>query len=239
MISVCRAEQRQRERSHEGEAWLTFDDRDGVASLADRYGPLEMFREDRFAPGAARRLHQHHDVEIVTYVSDGMLAFEDSTGRSGVIHTGEFQSMTMGPGVRHSETNPSATDSAQVFEIWLRPSAAGLKRRCERKRFTTAERRGELRIIASPDARRESLRLHSDTLVYSAILNPGTHIIHAISPGRSVWLHIVGGEVTLGEVVLTTGDGAGIAAERAVSFTAREETEVLLLDLVGEQDCGP
>ena len=70
--------------------------------------------------------------------------------------------------------------------------------------------------------------------MYSAMLDPGQHVVHELSQGRSAWLHLVQGEVTLGDIVLTTGDGAGITAERAVSLTAKEETEILFFDL-GEE----
>ena len=149
-------------------------------------------------------------------------------GRSGVIQAGEFQRMTAGRGLRHSETNASRTEWAHVFQIWLRPSEAGLEPGHEQKRFSAAERRGGLCVVASPDARRGSLRIHQDALVYSAMLDPGQHVIHELSQGRSAWLHLVQGEVTLGDIVLTTGDGAGVTAEPAVSLTAREETEILL-----------
>ncbi len=67
--------------------------------------------------------------------------------------------------------------------------------------------------------------------MYSAMLDTGQHLLHELAPGRSAWLHLVEGSVMLGDVVLTTGDGVGIAAERAVSLTAREQTELLLFDL--------
>ena len=105
----------------------------------------------------------------------------------------------------------------------------------EQKRFSTAERRGALCVVASPDARRGSLRLHQDALLYSALLGPGKHVVHALPEGRSAWLHLVEGEITLGDVILFSGDGAGLTGERAVSLTAREETEILLVDLGAER----
>jgi hypothetical protein len=142
--------------------------------------------------------------------------------------------MTAGRGIRHSETNASRTDSAHVFQIWLRPSEAGLPPSHEQKRFSAAERRGVLCVVASPDGRRGSLRIHQDALMCSALLDPGQHVVHELSYGRSAWLHVVRGEVTLGDTVLAAGDGAGVSAERAVSLTAREESEILLFDL-GEE----
>ena len=81
---------------------------------------------------------------------------------------------------------------------------------------------------------RNTLRVRDDIRVYSAILEPGHHLAHALSPGRSGWLHVVQGEVSLGRLVLSTGDGVGVTAERSLSLTAIEESEVLLLDLTGD-----
>jgi redox-sensitive bicupin YhaK (pirin superfamily) len=233
MITLRRAEERHHDLSHKHEAWLTFPAQDPADPLAGGFGALEYLDEDRLPPGADVPRHPHHDAEIVTYVRECALAYADSMGRSGVIHTGEFQHRTAGRGILHRETNASRTDWAHVFQIWLRPSEAELEPCHEQKRFSVAERRGRLCIVASPDTRRGSLRIHQDALLYSALLAPGQHVVHDLSQGRSAWLHLVQGEVTLGDVVLTTGDGAGVAAERAVSLTARGETEILLLVLGG------
>jgi len=231
MTTIRRAKERHHDRRRKHEVWHTFHPEDRADAPADGFGSLESLSEDRLPPGAGVPRHPHRDAEIVTYVREGALAYEDSMGRSGVIHAGEFQRMTAGHGIRHSETNASRTESAHVFQIWLRPSEAGIESSHEQRRFSAAQRRGALCVVASPDARRGSLRIHLDALIYSAMLDPGQHVVHELSQGRSAWLHLVEGEVTLGEVVLTAGDGAGITAERAVSLTAREETEILLLDL--------
>jgi len=219
------------DRRRKRDAWLTFYPGDRGDPLADGFGTLQTLNEDRLPPGAGVPRHSRHDAEIVTYVREGALAYDDSMGRSGVIHAGEFQRMTVGRGIRHGETNASRTDWAHVFRIWLRPSQAELAPSHEEKRFSAAERRGGLCVVASSDGRRGSLRIHQDALMYSAMLDSGQHVVHELWDGRSAWLHLVHGEVTLSDIVLTTGDGVGVTAERAVSFTAREETEILLLDL--------
>jgi redox-sensitive bicupin YhaK (pirin superfamily) len=134
--------------------------------------------------------------------------------------------------------NASRTEWAQVFQIGLRPWQRGLESGYEQKRFSAAERRDGLCVVASPDGRKGSLRIHQDALVYSAMLDPGQHVVHELSPGRKAWLHVVQGEITLGDLVLTTGDGAGLTDERAVSLTAQAKTEILLLD-VGVELPGP
>jgi redox-sensitive bicupin YhaK (pirin superfamily) len=231
MISLRRTDERHHDRRHKRDLWLTFNRRDRDDSFADGFGNLEILNEDRLPPRAGVPRLPTHDAEIVTYVREGALGYEDSMGRSGVIQAGEFQRMTAGRGIRHSETNASATDWAHVFRIWLRSSETAIDPDREQKRFSAAERRGMLCVVASPDARRGSLRIHQDAVMYSAMLHPGQHVVHELSQGRSAWLHLVQGEATFADVVLSTGDGAGVTAERAVSVTAREETEILLIDL--------
>jgi redox-sensitive bicupin YhaK (pirin superfamily) len=230
MITLRRARERRHERRRKQESWLTFDPRDAPNPLNLAFRWLEILGEHRLPPGASLA-HPQHDAEIVTYVREGALAYADAMGHSGVIHTGEFQHMTARRGVRHRQTNLSRSDWAHVFQIWLRPSDADLVPGQEQKRFSAAERRGVLRVVASSDGRRASLRIHQDAVLCSAMLDPGQHVVHELVPGRSAWLHVVKGEVTLGDVIVGTGDGAGVSGERAVSFTARIETEILLVDL--------
>lgn len=155
-----------------------------------------------------------------------------------MIHTGEFQRMSTGRRIQHKETSVSRTDSVHLFRISLRSAQAGLDRGHEQKRFTEAQRRNLLCVVASPDGRKESLRIHQDALVCSAILDPGQHLVHELTPGRTAWLHAVCGEATINDLVLTQGDGVGVTNERSVSLTVRENTEILLVDL-GPADLRP
>ena len=234
MTTLRRAKDRHHERSHKQEFWLTFNSQDLADPLGAGMGTLQTFNETHLPPGAGGPRHPHNDTEIVTYTHEGALAYEDSMGCSGVIAAGEFQRMTAGHRIRHNETNASRTDSVHVFQIGIRSWQAGLDSGYEQKRFSAAQRRDGLCIVASPDSRRGSLRIHQDALIYSAILDSGQHMVHELAQGRSAWLHLVKGELALGDVILTTGDGAGFTDERAVSVTAREDTEILLLDMGAE-----
>jgi redox-sensitive bicupin YhaK (pirin superfamily) len=231
MITLRKASERRHDRSHKLETWLTFDSQDRAGVLADGLGNIETLKESRLAPGAGVPRTSGHDAEILTYVREGALAYENSLGSSGVVQAGEFQRVTAGRGLHHSQTNASRTDFAHFFQIWLRPSEVDLDPGHDQKRFTAAQRRSGLCVVASPDARKGSLCIHQDALIYSALLDPGQHVVRELSQGRSDWLHVVQGEITLGDIVLGTGDGAGITAERALSLTAREESEILLVDL--------
>lgn len=231
MITLRRAQERQHERSRKQDVWFTFRAQDSANTPADGFGRLELFSEERLPAAATVSRHANRDAEILTYVREGAVAQEDSLGHSGVLYAGEFRRTRTGRGARYSETNASRTDEAHIFRLYLRPSETGLDPSDEHKRFTTADRRYGLCLVASPDARRGSLHVHLDALLYSALLDPGQHVVHELLPGRSAWLHIVEGQATLGDLVLTTGDGVGITGERSVSFTARGVTEVLLVDL--------
>ena len=230
MITVVRAGKRHHELRGRREVWHTFHAAADGATHAEGFAALEVLDEYRVPPGTSLTSYQSHDAEVVTYVCDGALACEDSTGRSGVIQAGEFQRMTIGRGVRQRKSNASRSEWAHAFQFWMRRPEAGPEQRYEQKRFTAAVRRGRLCVVASPDARRGSL-LTRDTLVYSSLLAPGQHVAHALASGRCAWLHVVRGELTLGETVLVGGDGAGVTEERSVPITARENSEILLCDL--------
>jgi Quercetinase C-terminal cupin domain len=130
-----------------------------------------------------------------------------------------------------SETNGSKLEWAQVFQIWLHPNRVGLAPNVEREHFRRAQRRGGLRIVASQDGRDESLRVNQDARIYSGVFPPGQRVVHELAIGRTAWLHIVNGEILLGDSVFRTGDGIGLIAERAVAFTTQSAAEVLLIDL--------
>jgi redox-sensitive bicupin YhaK (pirin superfamily) len=231
MISLRRAEARHHDRRHQRDVWRTFAPRDRTNPVAGGFRALKLLDEDHLPPRSPIPQQPRGDAEIVTYVREGAVAYEDSMGCSGVIRAGEFQRRTAGHGLRHGEANASRTAWAHVFQVRLHMVEVGPEPHREQKRFSVAERRGGLRVVASPDAQCGSLRLHQDARMYSALLERGQHVVHELRPGRGAWLHLVHGQVSLSDLVLTAGDGVAITAERAVSLTAREDAEILLFDL--------
>jgi redox-sensitive bicupin YhaK (pirin superfamily) len=231
MITLRRNKERRHVKRGKHCVWLTFYPGEPPGPSSNGFGALATLDEIRIPPGGNSASHQTEEAETVTYVYRGALAQEDSSGGSGVVHAGEFQRMTTGRGIRHKETNASRTDWAHVFRISLRPSEIGLDGDHEQKRFAAAQRRNVLCVVASPDGRKGSLRISQDALVYSVVLDAGRHLIHELHPGRSAWLHLICGEATLQDIVMTQGDGGGLTTERSVSFTAQENTEILLVDL--------
>ena len=239
MISLRLAAERHHDRRLKREVWRTFDPVDRSDRLAGRFHSLEAIDESRLPPRADIPRHVGAEGEIITYVREGTVAYDDSTGHTGMIHAGEFQRMLTAHGARHGECNASRVDWAHVFQIRMPRARFELEPGREQKRFSAAQRRGGLCIVASPDAQGGSLRLGQDTWIYSALLSPGQHIVHELAPTHDAWLHIVQGEVALGDFVLVTGDGAGVVTERAVSLTARTESEILLFDLAERRARSP
>lgn len=231
MLRLVRALERHRDRGLKREVNHTFLPPDRADPLVDDFGVLYALDEVRLPPGTSIPRHPRRDAELLTYVHQGALAYEDAQGRSGVLQAGEFQRLTSGRQARHRETNASRVDWAHVFQMAVTPREADLPAGHEEQRFSVGQRRGELCVVASSDGRRGSLQLHQDTLIYSALLATGQHLVHDLGGKRAAWMHVVEGEVTLGDLILMSGDGAGIAGERAVSLTANRETELLLLDV--------
>jgi redox-sensitive bicupin YhaK (pirin superfamily) len=233
MITLRRATERRHVQRGNQDSWLTFFPGGGHDSRAVAFGVLDTFDELQLPPGGSSGFHRLADAEILTYVCTGTLALEDSGGRSGLIQAGEFQRMTTRHRTSHNETNASRTDCVRVFRIALRhsPSDLGANRVHEQRRFTAAQRRNVLCVVASRDGRKGSLRFHQDALIYSSLFDPGHHLVYELLPGRSAWLHIVYGQATLKDISLTQGDGVGITIEPSVSLTIQDNTEILLVDL--------
>ncbi|HZM00047.1 MAG TPA: pirin family protein [Planctomycetota bacterium] len=236
------------ERGHFDHGWLDTFHTFSFAEYHDEehmgFRTLRVINEDRVAPQREFGTHGHRDMEIITYMLAGELAHQDSLGNGSTIRPGEVQRMSAGTGVMHSERNPGATEPAHLLQIWILPDRRGHEPSYEQKRFSDAERRGRLRLVASPDGAEGSVSIHQDSRLYSALLAPGESVRHALGAGRGAWVQVAKGAVTLeggaaaagdgrdGKPVrLSAGDGAGIEQETGVTLTAITPAEVLLFDL--------
>jgi quercetin 2,3-dioxygenase len=230
MINLCRSQQRYEDCRAQRAIWHTFSARASDGPLSEGFGALESFDEIRLPPNGFVKLSHYHLSETITYVLMGAVAFEDTLGRAGMLQAGEVRCVTAERGVHVTETNAAHDDWTHLFQIGLR-TAEGFAPTEEQKRFTMAERRDQLCLIAAGDAHQGALRMRQDACVYSAMLQSGQHLVHDLRAQRRAWLHVVSGEVKLGDLILSAGDSAGASAERCVSFTARARSEVLLVDL--------
>ncbi len=195
------------------------------------YGPLLVINDDRVQAGRGFDTHGHRDMEIISYVLDGELAHKDSMGNGSVIRPGDVQRMSAGTGVRHSEFNHSPTQSVHFLQIWIAPSVQGIAPGYEEKHFDAASKRGQLRLIASPDGSDGSVRIHQDARIYAALLDDAEQAQHALAPGRRAYVHVARGAVSVNGVALSAGDAAKLEDEAAITLTHGDAAEVLLFDL--------
>jgi redox-sensitive bicupin YhaK (pirin superfamily) len=231
MVTVRRAPERGRSEFD----WL---DSRHTFSFADYHDPrwmgfreLRVVNEDRVRPGRGFGTHAHRDMEIVTYVIEGVLEHRDSMGNGSIIRPGDVQRMSAGTGVTHSEFNPSTTEPVHFLQIWILPERSGMVPSYEQRRFPADEKRGMLRLIASHDGRDGSVILHQDVDLFAVVLEPGEAVTHALQHGRHAWIQVVAGRVALDGTTLAPGDGAAVSEERSITTLAREPTELLVFDL--------
>jgi redox-sensitive bicupin YhaK (pirin superfamily) len=187
--------------------------------------------EDFVAPGQGFGTHPHHDMEIVTYVLEGALEHKDSMGNGEVLYPGEFQRMSAGTGITHSEFNPSSTEPVHLYQIWLFPERKGIEPSYEQKRFPEEERHNRLRLVASRDVENGSLLIHQDARIYLSSLDAGRSVEHRLQPGRHAWLQVLQGHVSLNGTALDTSDGAAVSDESMLTIQANDDAQIMLFDL--------
>lgn len=222
------------ERGHADYGWLdtsysfSFNTYHDPAHMGFR--ALRVINEDVVAPGQGFGMHGHRDMEILTYVLSGALEHRDSLGNGDVLRPGEFQRMSAGTGIRHSEFNPSAEEPVHLYQIWLFPAEPGMTPSYEQKAIR-AGTPGAFWPIATPDGREGSLRIHQDAEILLGRLEPGRPVTYRPRPGRHAWVQVIRGSVDLNGTALGTSDGAGVSEESALTFGATEPAEVMLFDL--------
>ncbi len=189
---------------------------------------LRVINDDIVQGGAGFAPHSHRDMEIMSYVKRGAIEHRDSIGNRRVLPHGEFQLMSAGAGITHSEYNPSAREPVEFLQIWIVPHELGIDPGYQQKRFDFET---GWCLIASPDGRDGSLRLHQDARVLQLRSRAPQTMRYSLDIDRVAYLHLVAGSVTLGPHILNTGDGARVSDRTALELQAAADTEALLFDL--------
>jgi quercetin 2,3-dioxygenase len=230
-IRVRRAAERGHVRHDWLDTWHTFSFDTYYDPAQMGFRSLRVINEDRVQPGKGFGMHGHRDMEIITYVLEGAVEHRDSMGTGSVLRAGEFQHMTAGSGIRHSEFNSSSTEPLHLYQIWLLPGKKGLTPSYDQKTFPEAEKQGCFRLVASPDAQDGSLLIHQDARVYLSSLAASQEVRYELLPGRHAWLQVLRGAVDLNGRTLAVSDGAAVSNARELTIRANEASEVMLFDL--------
>jgi len=223
------------ERGHFDHGWLNTFHTFSFDQYLDRrymgFRSLRVINEDYVAAGRGFPTHGHRDMEIITYILEGALKHEDSMGNGSVIRPGDVQRMTAGTGVKHSEQNASETDRVHLLQIWILPNQRDLQPGYEQKHFTTDERRGQLRLVASAGGRDGSVRINQDASVFASILDQGSSVEFQTDATRYAWVQVARGSIDVNSERLEQGDGAVVVGESLLNIVATEPAELLLFDL--------
>ena len=195
------------------------------------FGPLRVINDDYIAPGQGFGTHGHKDMEIVSYVLEGAVAHKDSLGNVGNIVPGEVQRMSAGTGIQHSEFNPNANQRTHLLQIWIIPDRTGNPASYEQKMYDAADKRGKLRLVASPDGANGSVTIQQNALMFAGLFDGDESATHALAAGRQAYVHVARGSVTVNGAALSEGDAVMIEKESRVTIADGDAAEVLLFDL--------
>ena len=223
------------ERGHFDHGWLDTRHTFSFAEYQDPrhmgFGPLRVINEDRVRPGQGFGRHGHRDMEILSYVLAGELTHGDSMGNGSVVRPGELQRMSAGTGVLHSESNASREHPVHFLQIWIVPERANVRPGYEQQHFSEEQRRGGLRLVASPNGREGSVKIERDVDLYASILARGESLSHPVRPDRKIWIQVARGGIEVNGAELNAGDGVAIEDERDVTVNASAPAEFLLFDM--------
>jgi quercetin 2,3-dioxygenase len=231
MLTVRRAQ----DRGHANHGWLDSYHSFSFADYHDpehmSYGPLRVINEDRVQAGSGFGTHGHRDMEIISYVLEGALGHKDSMGNGSSIVPGDVQRMSAGTGVQHSEYNHSKTGTTHFLQIWIQPKITGIRPSYEQKHFAAEEKRGRLRLIASPDGREGSVSMNQDALLYAGLFDGAERADLPLAAGRRGYVHVARGEIDVNGQRLTPGDALKLDGVKSVELKNGSEAEVLVFDL--------
>src|SRR5574341_1675797 len=194
------------------------------------FGPLRVFNDDTIKPATGFDFHQHHDMEIVTYVIDGEVEHKDNRGKHGVIYPGEVQRMTAGSGIMNSEYNHSTKEPLRLLQMWVFPNKKNLKPSWEQQKFTKEEALNKFLPVIVPEnsGNEKTLHIHQDASFYIATLTSGMEINYELNENRKAYVFVINGEVTLNHNNMETRDAVKVEAENKLLFKATKPTELLL-----------
>lgn len=223
------------ERGYADHGWLKSFHSFSFAGYYDPahmgFGNLRVINEDRIAAGRGFGTHGHRDMEIISYVLSGELAHQDSMGNIKGIPPGDVQRMSAGTGVQHSEFNHAEGRTTHFLQIWIEPNVTGIPPSYEQKTFSESEKRGTLRLVASPDGARESVTVHADARLYAGLFDGDETADMALNPQRKTYVHLVRGELQVNGQSLSAGDAFKLEAESRLLLSHGKAAEVLVFDL--------
>jgi len=223
------------ERGYADHGWLKSFHSFSFANYFDPahmgWGNLRVINEDRIAPGTGFGTHGHRDMEIISYVLSGNLAHQDSMGNVKGIPPGDVQRMSAGSGVRHSEFNHAEGEQTHFLQIWIEPNVTGIDPGYEQKTVPESAKRGQLALVAAPEAAEYTVKIHADARLYAGLFDGAESAQLALDPTRKAYVFLVRGLLQVNGQGLEAGDAVLLSAEKDLAIGQGQNAEVLVFDL--------
>jgi len=224
-----------KERGYADHGWLksyhSFSFAGYYESKYMRWGNLRVINEDRIEAGTGFGKHSHRNMEIISYVLSGELAHQDSMGNIKGIPPGDIQLMSAGRGVTHSEFNHAEGRNTHFLQIWIEPNVQEIPPSYQQKTIPATEKRGVLRLVASPHGEDNSVIIHADAKVYAGLFDGNETTILKLNPSRKAYVHLICGELEVNGRKISTGDALLLEHESQIRITQGNKAEVLVFDL--------
>ena len=231
MITVRKSQ----DRGYADHGWLKSHHSFSFAGYYDPafvgWGNLRVINEDRIDAGTGFGKHGHRNMEIISYVLSGELAHQDSMGNVKGIPPGDVQRMSAGTGVTHSEFNHAKGQATHFLQIWIEPNVIGITPSYEQKTIPESQKRGALRLVASPDGAQDSVILHADAALYSGLFDGDERAELALNPARKAYVHLVRGVLEVNGLRLGAGDALMLEDENRITLAKGSDAEVVVFDL--------
>jgi len=225
---------RSRDRGYADHGWLktyyTFSFADYYDPEHVDFGPLKVLNEDRVRPGKGYPSQQFRDTEVLTYLIDGELRHHDSLGNDVMLRAGSLQCLSTGTGISHGDSNPASHD-AHLLHICIKAGRAGLAPAWEQKAFSPEEKRGTLKLLASPDGEQGSVVVHQDARIYGGLFHEAQRAELELPKNRRAYLHVVKGSIAVNETRLNVGDGVKISPPGGVVLQYGRDADIIVFDL--------
>ncbi len=231
MIKIRKSNERGKTKIDWLESYHSFSFGDYYDPHNMAFGPLRVINDDTILPSAGFPTHPHRDMEIITIVTQGVIAHRDSTGSEGVIRVGEVQKMSAGKGIFHSEFNASDKEILKLFQIWIIPKEMGLKPAYEDMQYNTDEKKNKLLLVASGDHADGVIYIHQDAKIFLSDLDKNYEQKYSVQKDNGIYLHVVNGKIVVEENELTQGDAIMITEMEKIKWTALENSSIILFDV--------
>jgi len=228
-------ERRANERGAANFGWLDSRHSFSFGSYYDPkhmgFGNLRVINDDRIAPKGGFDPHGHQNMEIISYAIEGQLAHKDSMGHEYVMGSGDVQRMSAGTGVRHSEFNPSQDNPTRFLQIWILPDREGYPPSYEQNNFPYDSRKNQWRSIVSGSGKKGALSINQDVEINVSLLDPSKKLNYLLEEGRSLWVQVATGSISVNGVVYSDGDGIGFESVGDYVFKGVEISDFIIFDL--------